>query len=95
MANATNLSPSPRPRPPGYPEPLRRTAAGHWGGTARATLGYTKANHAPWGRLTETAGALATAAAQAAQAADAVPAASGSPTRNGCWSGPGCGSSTG
>ncbi|WP_370530511.1 hypothetical protein [Streptomyces sp. WP-1] len=56
MASATNRSPSPRPA--GYPEPLRRTAAGHWGGTARATLGYAKANHAPWGRLTETAGAL-------------------------------------
>ncbi|MEU1654714.1 nucleotidyltransferase domain-containing protein [Streptomyces griseofuscus] len=56
------------PRPPVYPEPLRRTAAEHWGGTARATLGYARANHAPQGRLTETAGALATAAAQAAHA---------------------------
>ncbi|GAA1039688.1 nucleotidyltransferase domain-containing protein [Streptomyces murinus] len=56
------------PRPLGYPEPLRRTAAEHWGGTARATLGYAKADHAPRGRLTETAGALATAAAQASHA---------------------------
>ncbi|MFH7335670.1 nucleotidyltransferase domain-containing protein [Streptomyces sp. KHY 26] len=56
------------PRPAGYPERLRRTAAERWGGTARATLGYAKANHAPQGRLTETAGALATAATQAAHA---------------------------
>ncbi|GAA2487027.1 nucleotidyltransferase domain-containing protein [Actinocorallia cavernae] len=56
------------PRPAGYPEPLRRTAAEHWGAAARATLGYARANHAPRGRLTETAGALATAAAQAAHA---------------------------
>ncbi|MFH8341127.1 nucleotidyltransferase family protein [Streptomyces sp. AM6-12] len=56
------------PRPAGYPERLRRTAAERWGGTARATLDYAKANHAPHGRLTETAGALAAAAAQAAHA---------------------------
>ncbi|MGW4564344.1 nucleotidyltransferase domain-containing protein [Streptomyces sp. NPDC004561] len=56
------------PRPAGYPEKLRRTAAERWHGTARATLAYARANHAPQGRLTETAGAIATAAAQAAHA---------------------------
>jgi predicted nucleotidyltransferase len=54
------------PHPSGYPARLRLTAAERWQGTARATLAYAKANHAPHGRLTETAGALATAAAQAA-----------------------------
>ncbi|MQY33212.1 hypothetical protein SRB17_11730 [Streptomyces sp. RB17] len=54
------------PRPAGYPVRLRVTAAERWHGTARATLAYAKANHAPHGRLTETAGCLATAAAQAA-----------------------------
>ncbi|AKJ13837.1 DNA polymerase subunit beta [Streptomyces incarnatus] len=54
------------PRPAGYPARLRDTAAERWHGTARATLAYAKANHAPHGRLTETAGAIATAAAQAA-----------------------------
>ncbi|MGW2487865.1 nucleotidyltransferase domain-containing protein [Streptomyces sp. NPDC001606] len=54
------------PRPAAYPERLRRTASERWHGTARATLAYAKAHHAPYGRLTETAGAIATAAAQAA-----------------------------
>ncbi|MER6380224.1 nucleotidyltransferase domain-containing protein [Streptomyces sp. NPDC001250] len=54
------------PRPARYPAKLRATAAERWHGTARATLGCAKANHAPHGRLTETAGAIATAAAQAA-----------------------------
>ncbi|MGW3195145.1 nucleotidyltransferase domain-containing protein [Streptomyces sp. NPDC001118] len=54
------------PRPARYPAKLRATAAERWHSTARATLGYAKANHAPHGRLTETAGAIATAAAQAA-----------------------------
>ncbi|MEV6837320.1 nucleotidyltransferase domain-containing protein [Streptomyces sp. NPDC051133] len=53
------------PRPAAYPAKLRRAAAEHWHGTARATLSYAKAHHAPHGRLTETAGALATAAVQA------------------------------
>ncbi|MFB7505209.1 nucleotidyltransferase domain-containing protein [Streptomyces broussonetiae] len=53
------------PRPAGYPAKLR-AAAERWYGTARATLAYAKSNHAPHGRLTETAGAVATAAAQAA-----------------------------
>ncbi|MFB7498054.1 nucleotidyltransferase domain-containing protein [Streptomyces sp. NPDC056161] len=56
------------PRLGAYPPKLRRTAPGHWYGTARATLGYAKANHAPHGRLTEVAGALAVAAAQSAHA---------------------------
>ncbi|MGW1048174.1 nucleotidyltransferase domain-containing protein [Streptomyces sp. NPDC002521] len=54
------------PHPARYPAKLRATAAERWHSTARATLGYAKANHAPHGRLTETAGAIATAAAQAA-----------------------------
>ncbi|WBO67009.1 nucleotidyltransferase family protein [Streptomyces camelliae] len=54
------------PRPAGYPDKLRVSAAERWHGTARVTLGYAKANHAPHGRLTETAGAIATAATQAA-----------------------------
>ncbi|MFF3983197.1 nucleotidyltransferase domain-containing protein [Streptomyces sp. NPDC001797] len=56
------------PRPVAYPERLRATAPGRWRGTARATLGYAKANHAPHGRLTEVAGAVATAALQAGHA---------------------------
>ncbi|MFH9086075.1 nucleotidyltransferase family protein [Streptomyces sp. NPDC017673] len=56
------------PRPAGYPPALRRTAFDHWSGTARATLSYAKAHHAPHARLTETAGALATAAIQSAHA---------------------------
>ncbi|QOV39053.1 nucleotidyltransferase domain-containing protein [Streptomyces ferrugineus] len=56
------------PRPAGYPERLRRTASERWLGTARATLAYAKANHAPADRLTELAGALATAAMQAGHA---------------------------
>ncbi|SOD87337.1 nucleotidyltransferase domain-containing protein [Streptomyces sp. Ag109_G2-15] len=56
------------PRPAAYPEKLRRTAAERWSGTARATLAYAKANHAPHARLTEVAGALATAAVQAGHA---------------------------
>lgn len=54
------------PRPADYPARLRVTAAERWHGTARATLAYAKANHASHGRLTETAGSVATAAAQAA-----------------------------
>ncbi|MER6569513.1 nucleotidyltransferase domain-containing protein [Streptomyces sp. NPDC001093] len=54
------------PRPAEYPARLRVTAADRWHGTARATLAYAKADHAPHGRLTETAGSIATAAVQAA-----------------------------
>ena len=53
------------PRPDGYPEALRVSAAERWYGTARITLAYAKANHVPHGRLTEVAGAVATAAVQA------------------------------
>ena len=56
------------PRPAGYPEELRRTAHERWYSTARATLAYAKANHAPDGRRTELAGAIATAAAQTGHA---------------------------
>lgn len=56
------------PRPTGYPAKLRLSAAERWHGTARATLAYAKANHAPKGRLTEVAGALATAAVQTGHA---------------------------
>jgi predicted nucleotidyltransferase len=52
------------PRPAAYPEKLRASAAERWRDTAHATLAYAKANHAPAGRLTEVAGALATAALQ-------------------------------
>lgn len=53
------------PRPDGYPAKLRLSAAERWHGAARATLAYARANHAPKGRLTELAGALAVAAVQA------------------------------
>ncbi|MFJ4470440.1 nucleotidyltransferase domain-containing protein [Streptomyces sp. NPDC089424] len=56
------------PTPVPYPEQLRRTASRRWYGTARATLAYAKAHHAPAARLTETTGALATAAVQTGHA---------------------------
>ncbi|WP_327314324.1 nucleotidyltransferase domain-containing protein [Streptomyces sp. NBC_01235] len=56
------------PRPAVYPAELRRTACERWYGTARATLAYAKANHAPAGRRTEVAGALAVAATQTGHA---------------------------
>ncbi|MFF4254535.1 nucleotidyltransferase domain-containing protein [Streptomyces sp. NPDC001663] len=56
------------PRPAAYPTKLRRSAAERWHGTARATLAYAKANHAPAGRLTEAVGAIATAAVQTGHA---------------------------
>lgn len=52
------------PRPAAYPPKLRASAAARWRDTAHATLAYAQAHHAPAGRLTETAGALATAAVQ-------------------------------
>ncbi|MDX6362670.1 MAG: hypothetical protein QOC85_1680 [Streptomyces sp.] len=55
-------------RPAGYPEKLRTYAFERWRGTARITLTYAQANHAPAARLTEVAGALATAAMQAGHA---------------------------
>ncbi|MEU4154063.1 nucleotidyltransferase domain-containing protein [Streptomyces sp. NPDC026659] len=56
------------PRPARYPDALRRSAPPRWSNAARATLGYARAHHAPHGRLTEVAGALAVAAAQSAHA---------------------------
>ncbi|WP_419665990.1 nucleotidyltransferase domain-containing protein [Streptomyces sp. 2-1] len=56
------------PRPAAYPDKLRHTAHTRWHGTALMTLAYAKANHAPNGRRTETAGAIATAAMQAGHA---------------------------
>lgn len=53
------------PCPGGYPEKLRASASERWQGTAQATLAYARAHHAPAGRVTAVAGALATAAAQA------------------------------
>ncbi|WRZ93535.1 nucleotidyltransferase domain-containing protein [Streptomyces sp. NBC_01007] len=51
-----------------YPPLLRASASARWYGTARATLAYAKSQHAPAGRLTEVAGALATAAMQTGHA---------------------------
>ncbi|MEV0221234.1 nucleotidyltransferase domain-containing protein [Streptomyces sp. NPDC050704] len=56
------------PRPATYPAELRRTARDRWHGTARMTLAYARTNHAPHGRRTEVAGAIATAAMQAGHA---------------------------
>ncbi|NBE56491.1 nucleotidyltransferase domain-containing protein [Streptomyces boluensis] len=53
---------------PAYPEALRAYAPAVWRDRAALTLGYAKGNHAPHGRLTEVAGALAVAAAEAAHA---------------------------
>ncbi|KKD03563.1 nucleotidyltransferase domain-containing protein [Streptomyces sp. WM6386] len=54
------------PKPVSYPDKLRASASERWHGTARATLAYAKSAHAPSGRVTELAGAIATAAMQAA-----------------------------
>ncbi|MER8006444.1 nucleotidyltransferase domain-containing protein [Streptomyces sp. NPDC094149] len=56
------------PRVASYPAKLRASATARWRDTARATLSYAKVNHAPAGRLTEVAGAVATAAVQMAHA---------------------------
>jgi predicted nucleotidyltransferase len=56
------------PRPAAYPDKLRTAASERWYGTAHATLAYAKANHAPAGRLTEVAGAIAVAATQTGHA---------------------------
>ncbi|MFE1471225.1 nucleotidyltransferase domain-containing protein [Nocardiopsis dassonvillei] len=53
---------------PDYPEALRRSAPPVWRGTAAATLSYAQHNHAPYGRVAQTAGLLAQAASQAAHA---------------------------
>lgn len=51
-----------------YPLALRRSAPAFWLGGARLTLQYAEFNHAPRGRPTEVAGALAGAAMQTAHA---------------------------
>jgi hypothetical protein len=56
------------PRPDAYPQKLRVSAAERWHGTADATLAYVAADHAPAGRVTEVAGAIATAAVQSGHA---------------------------
>jgi predicted nucleotidyltransferase len=56
------------PKPDGYPDALRRSAEAFWRSNAAMTLGYATANHAPAGRVTEVAGALALAALQTAHA---------------------------
>ncbi len=81
-------------RPDTYPPKLRASAPERWYGSAGATLSYAKAAHAPKGRLTEVAGALALAATQTAHAVLAA-RGSGAPTRNSFWSGRDCGASTG
>lgn len=53
---------------PDYPRALRRSAPPRWRGTAAATLGYAGHNHAPHGRVAQTAGLIAQAAAQTAHA---------------------------
>ncbi|WP_047869526.1 nucleotidyltransferase domain-containing protein [Nocardiopsis sp. RV163] len=53
---------------PDYPEALRRSAPPVWRGRAAATLSYARHNHAPYGRVAQTAGLLSQAAAQAAHA---------------------------
>ncbi|SMF29143.1 nucleotidyltransferase domain-containing protein [Streptomyces sp. Amel2xC10] len=55
-------------KPTVYPPRLRRTAPDRWYGTARATLAYARASHAPAARRTEAAGALAVAATQVGHA---------------------------
>ncbi|MBB5152710.1 nucleotidyltransferase domain-containing protein [Saccharopolyspora phatthalungensis] len=55
------------PRPE-YPDALRKSAPPVWWERASMTLGYARANHAPQGRLAETAGAIVQAACQAAHA---------------------------
>jgi len=53
---------------PAYPEALRAAAPPRWWGDAQATLGYGRTAYAARGRVTETAGMIATAACQAGHA---------------------------
>ncbi|WP_370591181.1 nucleotidyltransferase domain-containing protein [Saccharopolyspora montiporae] len=53
---------------PEYPDALREQAPGRWWRFAALTLDYTRGNHARFGRVAETAGALAQASCQAAHA---------------------------
>jgi hypothetical protein len=57
---------------PAYPEALREAAPPRWWGDAQATLGYGRDNYAARGRVTETAGTIATAACMAGHAAAAA-----------------------
>jgi predicted nucleotidyltransferase len=53
---------------PHYPAALRARAPGVWWNRADRTFGYAHANHAPYGRLAQSAGLVAQAASQAAHA---------------------------
>ncbi|MFI5717250.1 nucleotidyltransferase domain-containing protein [Nocardia sp. NPDC051750] len=53
---------------PGFPDAMREVAPPIWWRQADLTLRYARSAHAPRGRVTETAGALATAAMQTAHA---------------------------
>lgn len=53
---------------PDFPEALRASAPPRWWGTARLTLDYARANHAPRAQAAQVAGAVAVAACQAAHA---------------------------
>ena len=57
---------------PAYPDALRRAASRRWWKDAQATLGYGRTAYAAHGRLTESAGTVATAACQAAHAVTAA-----------------------
>ncbi|HTV99683.1 MAG TPA: nucleotidyltransferase domain-containing protein [Streptosporangiaceae bacterium] len=54
---------------PAYPDALREAAPPRWWREAQATLDYGRGNYAAHGRVTETAGTIATAACQAGHAA--------------------------
>lgn len=56
------------PRPDRYPDALRESAQTFWRTNTAMTLTYATANHAPAGRVTEVAGAVALAALQTAHA---------------------------
>jgi Nucleotidyltransferase domain len=53
---------------PEYPTALRERAPKVWWGRAEQTFGYARANHAPYGRVTQCAGLIAQATSQAAHA---------------------------
>ncbi|HUA30008.1 MAG TPA: nucleotidyltransferase domain-containing protein [Streptosporangiaceae bacterium] len=69
---ATNQVLSGELEQPAYPDALRAAAPPRWWGDAQATLDYGRASYAAHGRLTETAGTIATAACQAGHAAAAA-----------------------
>ncbi len=53
---------------PQYPAALRERAPRAWWERAERTLGYARANHAPYGRLTQCVGLVAQATSQSAHA---------------------------